>query len=331
MLILIVWSLARCGTDDVSTTATTTTARPGASATPSTATVAPAAPLNVAVSTLPRKLPAAHYQTGAAVVDGKIVVIGGLDANKSSTNVVWRFDPTTGTTTDLGRIPKSQHDAAVAAVGTSVFAFGGTEGASQFDRVLVLKPGAANAVDTGAKLPTARSNAVGVTVDDGTRALIIGGFDGKNPTNDVLATTDGTTFAAAATLTEPVRYPAVAAVGATVWVFGGIWNDQSTASIQKIDLATGTASVVGTLPAPLSHASAFVIDGSIFIAGGRNANGRTAEISRFDPVALTTTPVAKLPQAITDAPTAVVGGTAYMLGGSTPGASNTIVAISAAP
>lgn len=265
------------------------------------------------------------------MVDGKIVVIGGLDANKSSTNVVWRFDPTTGTTTDLGRIPKSQHDAAVAAVGTSVFTFGGTEGASQFDRVLVLKPGAA---DAGRH----RGQAAHGSIECGGRHR---GrrhprpdhrrFGRKNPTNDVLATTDGTTFAAAATLTEPVRYPAVAAVGATVWVFGGIWNDQSTASIQKIDLATGTASVVGTLPAPLSHASAFVIDGSIFIAGGRNANGRTAEISRFDPVALTTTPVAKLPQAITDAPTAVVGGTAYMLGGSTPGASNTIVAISAAP
>lgn len=335
LVVLLIWAASRCGSDDGASPDTTakggvtTTTTPGGT---TASTAAPTAPLSVKVESLPRKLPSAHYQTGAAAIGGRVVLIGGLDSTKASTNVVWRFDPTTGATQDLGRTPRALHDAAVAAVGSSVFAFGGGEGNTAFDSVLVLKPDAANAVNlAGAKLPSPRSGAVAVTVEGGAKAVIVGGSNGSTPTNEVLVTTDGATFTPVAVLAEPVRYPAVAAVGSTVWVFGGIWGNESSPSIQKIDLTTGQASVVGQLPAPLSRASAFVLDGSVFIAGGRNANGRTADILRFDPESLASTPVAKLPQPITDVPAAVVGSTAYLLGGATPTASSTVVAISPGP
>lgn len=332
---ILLWATSRCGGDE--TTPPDTTAKAGVTATTgpgetTATTVAPTAPLSVKVDRVPRELPSAHYQTGAAAMGGRVVLIGGLDSTKASTNVVWRFDPATGATQDLGRTPKPLHDAAVAAVGSSVFAFGGAEGNTAFDSVLILKPDAANAITlAGAKLPAPRSGATAVTVEGGAKAVIVGGSNGSTPTNEVLVTSDGATFTPVAVLAEPVRYPAVAAVGSTVWVFGGIWNNQSSASIQQVDLSTGQATVVGKLSAPLSRASAFVLDGSVFIAGGRNANGRTADVVRFDPATLVTTPVAKLPQPITDAPTAVVGSTAYLLGGATPAASSTVLAISPGP
>lgn len=335
LVVLLIWAASRCGNDDPAPSGTTAKGKAAATTRPdgtAPTTANPTAPLTVKVERLPRELPGGHYQTGAATMGGQVVLIGGLDSTKASTNVVWRFDPATGATTDLGRTPKALHDAAVAAVGSSVFAFGGAEGNSAFDSVLVLKPDAANAVNVGgAKLPAPRSGATAVTVEGGAKAVIVGGSNGSTPTNEVLATTDGATFTPVAVLSEPVRYPAIAAVGTTVWVFGGIWNNQSSASIQQVDLATGQATVVGKLPAPLSRASAFVLDGSIFIAGGRNANGRTADILRFDPATLVSTPVAKLPQPLTDIPTAVVGSTAYLLGGATPAASASVLAVTPGP
>ena len=43
--------------------------------------------------------------------------------------------------------------------------------------------------------------------------MLVGGYDGVTPSADVWETTDGVTFTVLARLPQPVRYPAVAAVG----------------------------------------------------------------------------------------------------------------------
>ena len=50
---------------------------------------------------------------------------GGLDEKRRSSLVVWRFDPTDSTTVNIAKLPTATHDAAVAAIGDTVWMMGG--------------------------------------------------------------------------------------------------------------------------------------------------------------------------------------------------------------
>jgi hypothetical protein len=103
----------------------------------------------------------------------------------------------------------------------------------------------------------------------------VGGYDGTNPDPSVLATTDGHTFSSVARLPLPVRYPAVAATGGLVYVFGGEAITGTAAgrpvnTIQVVNPSRHDASVVGHMPVPLDAASAVTIGTRIYVAGGES-------------------------------------------------------------
>ncbi len=119
----------------------------------------------------------------------------------------------------------------------------------------------------------------------GATTYIIGGYDGTNPTSEVLATGDGTTFRSVAELAVPVRYPVAAAGGGDIYVFGGqqvgggaAAADQPTDVIQRIEPAHHRVSVVGHLPFPLEGSAAFEIGGQIYLAGGDSTQAPTATL-----------------------------------------------------
>ena len=68
-------------------------------------------------------------------------------------------------------------------------------------------------------MPAPRSDAAAVTI--GSTTYLVGGYDGTRPDAPVLATTDGRTFTTVTALPVPVRYPAVAALGGQIYLFGG--------------------------------------------------------------------------------------------------------------
>ena len=85
---------------------------------------------------------------------------------------------------------------------------------------------------------------------------MLGGYDGSEPIDSVLATTDGSAFTQVATLPAPARYMAVATLGGVIYAFGGeSANGEASDAIQAIDPKAETARVVGHLPEPLSHAA----------------------------------------------------------------------------
>jgi hypothetical protein len=137
----------------------------------------------------------------------------------------------------------------------------------------------------------------------------------------VLTTTDGTTFATLATLPTPVRYPAAAVIGNSLYVIGGEGIDgRDSPDIQQIDLGTKRASIVGHLSQGISHAAAVTVGGRVYVLGGRYGNTTIDTVSRFDPNGAggpTLTPTGRLPVAVSDAGVATLGDTAYLLGGET--------------
>jgi serine/threonine-protein kinase PknK len=127
-------------------------------------------------------------------------------------------------------------------------------------------------------------------------------------------------------------YPAVAAVGSAVYLFGGLiaggeYSGTFTSAIQRVYLPTGKARIVGHLSTPLAHAMAAVVAGRVYVLGGSAPGGPTAAIRRFDPLTARINLAGRLPQPRTDAAVATIGRTVYLLGGISREPLATIIAV----
>jgi hypothetical protein len=269
----------------------------------------------VQVMTAPWTLPA---PVGREIVlaDGKqLVVAGGIDSSMQSTKSVVRVDPSTGTSQAAGPLLTAVHDAAGAVVGSNVLVFGGG-GPSENGSTDVQSLPPSGATTVVGHLPVSRSDHVAATI--GASVYVLGGFDGTNLVADVLATTDGSAFTPVTKLLVPVRYPAVAVVGTSLYVFGGVSTLQGmdTAVVQRFDPGRRVVEQVATLPTTLSHASAVVLGGQVYLLGGYvNSTQLSDQILRFDPTTLTSTVVGHLPAPLSDGGAAVIDTHGYLVGG----------------
>jgi N-acetylneuraminic acid mutarotase len=267
----------------------------------------------------PWQLPA-PVSRPVVVPDGSgFLILGGLATGDRSTDRVVRVDPATGGGGLAGTLALAVHDSAGAVLGGRDMVFAG----GSYSTVSTVQEwsGGGAGREIG-HLPSGRSDLAAVTV--GSTAYIVGGFDGTHMDPEVLATSDGLTFRPVAALPVPVRYPAVGYAAGALWVFGGVTSTseggtQETAAIQRIDPATGQASVVGHLPQAMGHATAVSLAGHVFVLGGRSGTTPSAVIWRLNPATCSVEPAGTLPQALSDAGSVVVGSTAYLVGGEVTG------------
>ncbi|MGE5227257.1 MAG: PQQ-binding-like beta-propeller repeat protein [Planctomycetaceae bacterium] len=312
VLVAAVLTLAACtsapSADGSATgTGTTSSSSSGPSSSPAAATV-------LKVVRAPYHLPA-PVQRAVAVTDGaRIVIAGGLDAAGSSTGGVFALTPSNGHLRSLGTVPQVFHDAAGALLGRNLFVFGGgvtttSDAVQAFD----LSTGRGR---VAGHLPTPLSDLAAVTVDG--KAYLVGGWDGTTPQATVWSKKDGRSFKKVAMLPVGVRYPAVAAVGSTLVIAGGLLaNGGETAAVETVDTATGKVAKLGMLPHPVGHAMAFAMNGIVYVAGGQDDLGNPqSSVWAIDPAAGTIAKAASLPIPLSDAAVAQVpDGTATIVGG----------------
>jgi outer membrane protein assembly factor BamB len=256
---------------------------------------------------------AAPVQREVAVASGgRIYLAGGLAASGTSAGGVFSIDPTNGTQRFVGTLPRSFHDAAGAMIGNRLFVFGGgTDTSSDVVQAMDLSTGKGSIVG---HLPRPLSDLASATIAGTT--YLIGGYDGRTPQATIYATSDGATFRAVARLPQGLRYPAVAAVGTSVVIAGGIAASGAVPAVYWFDPATGRVRSIGGLPAPTSHAIAFSLRGVVYVAGGLDGSGHAVrEVSAIDPAAGTVRPSGALRAAVSDAAAATIGATAWVLGG----------------
>ena len=294
----------------------------GAATVPSPTTAA--TPTRFSATLMPWRLPN-PISRAVALPEGKnLMLMGGLNSSGASSAEILRINPSTGTSTRIGTLSQPAHDAGGARLGSRYVIFGG--GADTvLGTVQAFTPGQASAPVIG-RLPRLRAD-LSVTDNGSGTAYLVGGFNGANPDPTVLATTDGATFKTVATLPVPVRYGAVAAMGNYLWVIGGDRGTTPTTVIQRIDLATGAATITGHLPASLSHAVAVVLKGTLLVLGGISNGQPSSTIRRLDPTKGTVTQAGKLPQAVSMPAAAIVSGAAYLLGGENAATLDTVIRI----
>ena len=311
--------LASCGggggSDGQSAASSTTV--PAATGTPATtrptSTTAPSG--TVQAATAPWKLNEPVAREIVIANGNQLEIVGGLDHTKFSTAAVVLVDPTSGAQQSPAKLTEAVHDAAGSLVGGKVLVFGGGGPSENGTADVQAVPATGTATIIG-RLPGSRSDHVAATV--GNRAYVFSGFDGTTILPSVLSTADGVTFDPVGNLPVPVRYAAFAAVGKTVYLFGGVasTSGNDTNAIQALDTGTGTITQVAQLPTSLSHASAVVIGGKVYVLGGYVNNSTLSDqILRFDPANKAITAVGKLPIPVSDAAAATIGDKGYLVGG----------------
>jgi hypothetical protein len=264
-------------------------------------------------------LPVARYATAGAAIGRDLYVLGGLDAAGAPSSDVERVEPATSKVTLAGHLSTPTSGGAAVASGGKILVFGGAAGtgSAPLSLVQVFDPATGGTAQAG-PLPHPRTEAAATQV--GNEILVLGGFDATSAVPDILATADGSSFHAVGKLTTPVRAPAVAVVGTTVYVFGGVvagpdYTGTFSASVQSYNISTGLSKVVGTLPAPLAHARAVAVGDQVFVIGGSTPGGPSAAIQRFDPRTGRLTPAGNLPGPVADPAAGTIGSTTYLAGG----------------
>jgi len=243
-----------------------------------------------------------------------LVVLGGLGAGGLSTDGVRALELRSGGFSQQRPLVQATHDAAGVELGRRVLVLGGGTTA----------PTASTQVERGGKtvagraLPQARVDAGAVTI--GATAYVVGGYDGSAMAREVISTTNGRSYRTVASLPVPVRYPALAALGSRIYVFGGLRaSGHPTAAVQIVDTGRGTARVVGHLPVPVAGASAGVLDGTIYLAGGDRGAAPRAAIYAFEPRRASFLRAGSLRVAVANAGSTVRDGRLWIVGGETRG------------
>jgi outer membrane protein assembly factor BamB len=280
----------------------------------------PSPPEELASSVSSVSLPAPISGETAVAVRGGTLIVGGLDASETSVSGVFLLDES-GKLRPAGSLSAPLHDAAATGLGGKVLVLGGGA-ATSTDTVQALPESASPQAQATATvvghLPAVRSDLSAVTI--GSKAYVLGGYDGTTPDPAVLATANGRSFSQVAELKVPARYLATAAVGGRIFAFGGeTASGGATDAIQEIDPGKGTARVVGHLPRAFSHAAAVVLGGEVYVLGGE-ANGVATDAAwRFDPASGRVSKAPPLPIAVAGGAAVGNGKAAYLLGGTGAG------------
>ncbi len=265
-----------------------------------------------------------------------VIVAGGLDTAGSSLARVFSLDTATGAITPLGSLSSPVHDAAGAEVAGRDVVFGGGSPTTTPAIESFAPPGSAGAAGTlGGQLPQPRSDASAVLIGD--TAYVVGGYDGTHPDAQVLATKDGVHFSVVANLPVPVRYAAVAPSCSHLYLFGGEaigGHDAGKAvdTIQMVDPAAKSATVVGHLSEATAGAVACEIAGHLYVAGGTAAPSAEQEsatssttpaasnaVFAFDQTSHKVLLAGTLPVPVAYGAVQVVGQRAWLVGGENNG------------
>jgi hypothetical protein len=257
-------------------------------------------------------LPAPVQDPAAAALAGdRFVLLGGLDSADASTAgvLVANLRAPLGS----GSLPLAQHDAQAATLAGGVYVFGGGQ-FTQYNHILRFDPATA-AVSMAGRLLTPASD-VGVTESDGV-AYIVGGFDGTNWLDTILAWRPGTAARTVARLPVGLRYAAVTALNGHIVIVGGTTPAGASDAIYRFDPASGHVLRIGRLPQPITHAGAAALGASVFVIGGRGESpeARSDRVWSVDPASGLVHSAGTLPAPLSDAGVLAVGAGIVVAGG----------------
>jgi Kelch motif len=245
----------------------------------------------------------ARERPGAApLLDGRVLVAGGLNSAGNPTNLAELYNPATGTFTNTTGNMNSTRDEPGAAQlldGRILVAGGfGNGGPSYLNTAETFNPATGTFTNTNGNMGAMRGYPAAAPLPDG-RVLVAGGFDGANQLQSTEIFNPGTgTFSAGPNMTAARGEAAAAPLpDGRVLIAGGCSPPICGAVLTSAEVynpATNSFSAVGSMGTARRGAGASPLpDGRVLVAGGSTAIGITggelesAEV--FDPATNTFT------------------------------------------
>jgi len=285
---------------------------------------------------------------GAAVVNGKIYLIGGAGEDNKPFASVQVYDPATGKWAARANMPTLRGLFGTGAVGGTIYAVGGTTMGRDKLAVVEAYDTVTDTWTRKADMPTPR-NALSTAVVDG-KVYAIGGWGYDRPEGgweSIDPTMTGQdfssvevydpktdTWATRADMPTPRSHMTVSALGGKIYAIGGgarIVAGRSAENrplLEVYDTATNRWARAADLPTPRSVLSSSVVDGRIYVMGGAPSPGPTSSpeellrtlrtlsvVEVYDPASGRWTRGADLATSRGWFSTSVVNGKVYVVGG----------------
>ena len=286
-----------------------------------------------------------RFFSGAAVVDGKIYVIGGGPKGSWLSTVVEEYDPAADTWAPRVDVPNAIHVIGAAAVDGIIYAIGGWTvhdplGQRDVSTVLAYDPAVekwtkADKWTRKADMPTRRCRLTTSVVDG--KIYAIGGKLGGDSVSAVEVYDPATDkWTRKADMPTARMEHAACVIDGRIYVSGGYsgWGATATPTmsiVEVYDPATDTWTRVSDMPWPREAHTASAVDGKMYIIGGRDyeaiklfnegkIDGDELEklfsiVDVYDPATDTWTTAANFPFPRSYLTASVVNGKIYTIGG----------------
>ncbi|MDQ6730342.1 MAG: hypothetical protein M3022_08565 [Actinomycetota bacterium] len=261
-------------------------------------------------------LPAPLRDPAFAVLGGsRFLLAGGLSAADTSTTEVDIGD--LHHIVRSGTLPGAQHDAQAAGLSQGGYVFGGGN-LTEYDHIFKIDPTTAS-VHAAGRLPSPASDVAVTQV--GATAYIVGGYDGANFLNTVVAWTPGRGARVVGHLPVGLRYAAVTPgpIGQLL-VVGGTTPSGASGAVYIFNPATGHTRELARLRHPITHAGAVTIGSYVYLVGGRSdsTTGQTSAIWSINTATGRIRAAGHLPAPTSDAAVLRIGSAILIAGGMTP-------------
>jgi N-acetylneuraminic acid mutarotase len=264
----------------------------------------------------------ATQQVGAAVLQNRIWVAGGLTGADSATAKTEFYDPTVGTWGPGPNLPVPLHHAMMVTYRNTVWVIGGFEPQGSdvegtvSTRALYLDQDRDFWVQ-GPPLHHARAAGAAVVVGD--KIVVVGGRTAGSSPAEVAPTEvfDGTSWHDAAGIPVTGDHVAAASDGRYVYVVGGrkLTAAANTAAVQRFDPNTGKWTQLPPVPSPVSDCGVAVVSGQLIVVGGENIGTVFNTVRAFNLAGSTWSNLPPLAAARHGMAVAAIGNTLYAIDG----------------
>ena len=246
----------------------------------------------------------------AAVVSGKVYMVGGGNYSCNVYSTLQGYDPVANAWTSLANMPTPRYEFGAAELNGLLYAIGGNPGCgspSDAIRAVEAYNPVANNWSSKSPLP-AGSWGAGVASANG-EIYIIGGFDSSVYGYDPA----GNSWSPKAPAPAVYSFGAEAVVNGIIYVIGGSAGTQS--SVYAYDPVADSWTTKASMPTARSSCTAAVVNGIIYVVGGVTSTGAVATVESYDPAANAWSTATPLPYRVYSASAAAANDTLYVMGG----------------